>query len=167
MRVDLEAVVLQWGKALDVADHLLSKASDTAKAEGRTEAEVLEWRLAADMFPLKKQFELVAKLVRDWASRAVGDDGPPDLPAESVGDLRLSLSASRQLLFSLAPQRFADRDDIELTVELGQIQPRLSTGQWILGFATTNIIFHLSVAYAILRSQGVPLGKPDLFAGGL
>jgi len=32
-------------------------------------------------------------------------------------------------------------------------------------FATTNIYFHLSIAYAILRANGVPIGKADLFAG--
>ena len=42
-----------------------------------------------------------------------------------------------------------------------------SHGQWIAGFATTNFYFHLSMVYAILRSRGVPLGKRDLFAGGL
>ena len=37
----------------------------------------------------------------------------------------------------------------------------------ITGFATTNIYFHLSTAYGILRSKGVQIGKVDLFAGGL
>ncbi|HEY0629635.1 MAG TPA: DUF1993 family protein [Sphingomicrobium sp.] len=39
--------------------------------------------------------------------------------------------------------------------------------QWIAGFATTNFYFHLSTAYGIMRANGVPLGKRDLFAGGL
>ena len=54
-----------------------------------------------------------------------------------------------------------------MTVDLGQIKPTMPIGHWVLGFAQTNLIFHLSIAYAILRSRGVPLSKPDLFAGGL
>jgi hypothetical protein len=43
----------------------------------------------------------------------------------------------------------------------------LPPSQWISVFATTNIYFHLSTAYGILRSKGTPIGKIDLFAGGL
>ena len=54
-----------------------------------------------------------------------------------------------------------------VTVSLGQLEPTLPVGQWISGFATTNLYFHLSTAYGILRSKGVQIGKRDLFAGGL
>jgi uncharacterized protein len=54
-----------------------------------------------------------------------------------------------------------------VTFDLGMMEPTLPAGQWLTGFATTNFYFHLSIAYAILRSRGVPLAKPDLFGGGL
>lgn len=47
------------------------------------------------------------------------------------------------------------------------MQPTMPLGQWIIGFATTNFYFHSAVAYSILRSRGVALGKRDFFAGGL
>ena len=47
------------------------------------------------------------------------------------------------------------------------MEPTLPSGQWLTGFATTNIYFHLSTVYGILRSKGVQIGKIDLFAGGL
>jgi hypothetical protein len=43
----------------------------------------------------------------------------------------------------------------------------LPAGQWLTVFATTNLHFHLSTAYGILRAHGVPIGKADLFARGL
>jgi hypothetical protein len=43
----------------------------------------------------------------------------------------------------------------------------LPLAQWIPGFAMPNFYFHLSMAYAILRSRGVAVGKRDFFAGGL
>ena len=43
----------------------------------------------------------------------------------------------------------------------------MPSGQWLTVFATTNIYFHMSTAYGILRSKGVPIGKVDIFAGGL
>ncbi len=47
------------------------------------------------------------------------------------------------------------------------MSPTLPVGQWISGFATTNLYFHASMAYAILRAKGVPIGKIDLFPTGL
>src|SRR4051794_10726374 len=133
MRVDLATVVFGWEKPLGVADHLLSKVSETATAQGRSEFEILEWRLAPDMFTLAQQFQSVTRLVGEWSARAVGADVPPDLPAESVGDLRTAISSTRQCLSALSPHQFSNRDEIPLTVDLGLIHPTLTTGQWILG----------------------------------
>jgi hypothetical protein len=69
---------------------------------------------------------------------------------------------------AFTPEQFAGRDDEPLTVTIGNgMSPTLPVGQWISVFATTNLYFHLSTAYGILRSRGVQIGKPDLFAGGL
>jgi len=53
------------------------------------------------------------------------------------------------------------------TINIGAMEPTFPTSQWISVFATTNIYFHLSTAYGILRSKGVQIGKRDLFAGGI
>ena len=47
------------------------------------------------------------------------------------------------------------------------MEPTLPAAQWLTVFATTNLYFHFSTAYGILRSKGVPIGKIDLFASGL
>jgi hypothetical protein len=68
----------------------------------------------------------------------------------------------------LTPEQFAGRDDVPLTVTIGgDMSPTLPAGQWVSVFATTNLYFHLSTAYGILRSKGVQIGKVDLFGGGL
>ncbi|HEX4095392.1 MAG TPA: DUF1993 family protein, partial [Caulobacteraceae bacterium] len=71
-------------------------------------------------------------------------------------------------LAALTPQQFAGRDEIPLTVEIGNgMTPTLPSAQWLTVFATTNLYFHLSTAYGILRAKGVQIGKVDMFAGGL
>ena len=45
--------------------------------------------------------------------------------------------------------------------------PTLPAAQWLTVFAATNVHFHVSMAYAILRANGVPLGKADMFIAGL
>jgi hypothetical protein len=79
-----------------------------------------------------------------------------------------AIAEAKAYLATLTPEQFAGRDDVSLTFEIGSgMEPTLPAGQWLTVFATTNLYFHLSTAYAILRSQGVQIGKIDLFAGGL
>jgi hypothetical protein len=47
------------------------------------------------------------------------------------------------------------------------MEPTLPAARWLTVFATTNLYFHLSTAYGILRSKGVQIGKADLFSTGL
>ncbi|HEY0436140.1 MAG TPA: DUF1993 family protein, partial [Phenylobacterium sp.] len=64
-------------------------------------------------------------------------------------------------------EQFAGRDDVPLTLPIGpDMTPTLPSGQWLTVFGATNIYFHLSMAYAILRAKGVQIGKRDVFAGG-
>ncbi len=167
MKVDLAAVVLGWGKALGTADHLLSKGVEFAEAKGTPEEEMLGWQLAPDMFPLRRQMRAVCHLVQQWGARAAGIEARPEPQGETVAELKADIATAREVLESLALDQFDGRDDEVVTVDLGTISPTMPIGQWVLGFAQTNILFHLSIAYAILRSRGVSLGKVDLFAGGL
>lgn len=168
MNVDLATVVLGWDKTLGSADHILTRASDHAAANEVAMAEMLDWRLAPDMFPLARQIEVVCNLAQQWAARAADAEVPPEPQGNAdLAGLRAIVADARRFIAALPRERFSGRDDIPATVDLGVIEPTMPIGQWVTGFATTNILFHLSMAYAILRSRGVPLGKADLFGGGL
>ena len=167
MKVDLATVVLGWDKVLGSTDHVLSKGVDYARENGIDEAEMLDWRLAPDMFPLARQIQIVCTLVQHWSARAADVEVPPEPRGETIEELRSDIAQARDFLRGLRPEQFDGRDDISVNVDLGVISPTMPIGQWVLGFAQTNILFHLSIAYAILRSRGVPLGKADLFGGGL
>jgi len=167
-KVDLASVVLGWDKALGTADHLISKVKVLAEREGISEDEVLDWRLAPDMYPLRSQLQFVADLAWSWSTRAVGLEVPSASEVQGgTTELRELVASVRKCLTSMTIEQFEGRDGMEFTVNLGIIEPTMPLGRWVLGFANTNILFHLSIAYAILRSRGVTVGKADLFAGGL
>lgn len=169
MTVNLYSFVSIYSKALDTAAHLLAKGSEFAAVKGAPQDEVLTWRLVDDMAPLAFQLRMVVNFTRLWTARAAGLPLPAEASAElSVAEFQAAIVDAKAWLAALTPEQFAGRDDVPLTVTLGSgMEPTLPAGQWITGFATTNILFHLSIAYAILRSKGVPIGKVDLFAGGL
>ena len=169
MAINLFSFVGMYSKALDTAAHLLGKGVEHAAATGASEPELLEWRLIDDMAPLAFQLMVVTNFTRLWPARAAGLPLPTEVAADlSVAQFRAAIADAKAYLSAMTPDQFAGRDEAPLTVSLGtSMEPTLPAGQWITGFATTNIFFHLSTAYAILRSRGVVIGKPDLFPRGL
>lgn len=168
MTVNLYTFVGMYSRLLDTAAHILAKGAEHAQAIGVSEADMLEWRLIDDMFPLRNQIQAVANFAGQWPARAAGVEMLPTLEGpQRVAELQAALAAAKAHLAGLRPEQFEGRDDVALTVDLGQMSPTFGAGQWLTGFSTTNFYFHLSIAYAILRSKGVQIGKRDLFAGGL
>ena len=165
MAIDLFSFIGMFDKQLATALHLIDKG---AAHDGAGEA-ILDWRLIEDMAPLRFQLRVIANFTRSWPARVAGLEPPAEIADDlDLGGFRTAIADARAFLAALTPEQFAGRDDVPLTVELGTaMKPTLPAAQWLTGFATTNIYFHLSIAYAILRAKGVPIGKTDLFAGGL
>jgi len=169
MTVNLYSFIGLYSRALTTAQHLLGKGLEFAGENGVSEAEMLGWRLIDDMQPFGFQLMVVNNFSRWWPARVAGlpeSDGiGADLTAAEFAD---ALEQTKAYLATLEPAQFEGRDDVPFTHKIGDVmEMTLPLGQWLSVFATTNIYFHLSTAYGILRSKGVPIGKPDLFAGGL
>ncbi len=169
MTVNLFTFVDLYSRALTALSHVLGKGAEHAKAQGVAEKDMLDWRLIDDMQPLSFQIAVVCNFSKQWTARVAGLPAPANLPdGLSLAQYQTEIAAAKAYLASLKPEQFAGRDDVPLTVMIGTgMEPTLPAGQWLTVFATTNLYFHLSTAYDILRSRGTPIGKIDLFAGGL
>lgn len=169
MTVNLFSFIDLYRRVVETAQHLLDKGLAHAAAEGASEADMLGWRLVEDMAPLAFQFAVLCNFPRSWPARVAGLPVPEELTLEpSVAQIRQGLADAKAYLAALTPEQFAGRDEIPLTVMIGTgMEPTLPAAQWLTVFATTNLYFHLSTAYGILRARGAPLGKVDLFASGL
>ncbi|HEY5105786.1 MAG TPA: DUF1993 domain-containing protein [Caulobacteraceae bacterium] len=169
MAVNAYAFVGMYSHALDTAAHLLTKGAEFAAANGVGGTELLDWRLIDDMQPLAFQLMVVCNFSRQWPARVAGLPVPPDVGADlDLAGFRDAIAAAKTYLATLKPEQFEDRDELALTHTIGTgMTLTLPAGRWLTIFATTNLYFHLSTAYDILRSKGVQIGKPDLFAGGL
>ncbi|HEY8617614.1 DUF1993 domain-containing protein [Phenylobacterium sp.] len=168
MKVDLYTTVGVYSRGLDTLANILAKGVEHGKASGASEAEVLDWRLAPDMFPLRQQAVVVINFARQWLARAAGTEAPANIAEDlDLAGLQREIATAKTELGALKPEQFDGRDEAPLTFNIGVMEPTLPIGQWIPGFATPNVYFHLSMAYAICRAKGAPLGKRDFFAGGL
>ena len=169
MTVNLYTFIGLYSRALDTAAHLLAKGVDHARVTGASETNMLDWRLIEDMRPLGFQLMVIHNFACQWPARVAGLPVPQGIAADlSASEFADAFDKAKAYLATLEPAQFEGRDDVPLTYRIGDVMERtLPSGQWLAVFATTNLLFHLSTAYGILRSRGVPIGKPDLFAGGL
>jgi len=168
--VNLFNFVDLYSRALMTTSHLLDKGTEYAAASGVSKRDMLDWRLIDDMRPLCFQIMVVCNFAQQWPARVAGIAVPPDITDTlTVAEFQASLSSAKQFLSELLPEQFAGRDNVPVKFAIGDgtLEPTLPAGQWLTVFATTNLYFHLSTTYGILRAKGVPLGKVDLFASGL
>lgn len=158
-----------FSRSVMATKHLLAKGASHAAANGLSEREMLGWRLAPDMHPLGFQVTVVANFSRSWPARVAGLEPPAGVSADlDVAGLEAGLEAALAYLRALTPEQFDGRDAEALTFEIMPgLAPTFPASAWITVFAATNISFHVSMVYAILRNNGVPLGKSDMFAAGL
>lgn len=167
MPVTLHTFVDLYDRTLQSLSHLLDKGEAFAVEQGLSTDAMLDWKLIEDMHPLRFQAMVVINFTRSWTARVVGQDVPEGVEQTlDLAGFRAAIADSRAHLAALTPEHFAGRDDVPLTVQITDtMTPTLPASQWLSVFASTNIYFHLSMVYAILRMKGVPIGKIDLFAG--
>lgn len=127
------------------------------------EATLIDARLAEDMRPLTAQYQMASDTAKNTIARLAGIT-PPAMPDEeaSFAELRERMDKTIAFIRDVDPQVIVDSDGqtVELKFPNG-MGYRMAGGAYLTGFALPNFFFHATTAYAILRANGVPLGKPD------
>jgi len=144
----------------------LDKADGWAKESGTAHATLAEARLAPDMFPLIRQIQSASDGAKGGAARLAGVDIPSFPDTETTfPELKDRIARTIAFLETITPARMAGDDDRPVEVKLPQRTLTFTARDFLFQFALPNFMFHVVTAYAILRSQGVPLGKIDFLAG--
>lgn len=136
---------------------------DKALAEGKTEASLLEAKLADDMRPFPAQIQMASDSAKNAIARLTGVEAP-SMPDTEASFAELKDRCARTVAFIESVQRSAFDGAEDRTVELkfpNGLGYRFDGRGYLTGFAIPNFFFHVTTAYAILRNQGVALGKPD------
>jgi hypothetical protein len=146
---------------------ILEKAEAHATAAGADLATYLEARIAPDMAPLTRQVQMASDAAKGGAARLAGVT-PPSMPDTETTWAEVKERIAKTIAFveSITPAQ-VDGDDNRI-VELVTPNRTLTftARDFLLQFSLPNFHFHVVTAYALLRQQGVPLGKLDYLAGG-
>ncbi|MCB9715986.1 MAG: DUF1993 domain-containing protein [Myxococcales bacterium] len=160
-----DLTVFQMSKMLRNLDGWLGKAEDYAKEKGFEVDVLLQARLAPDMFPLARQVQAACDNAKFGAARLSGIEAPahPD-EEKTIAELRERIRSALAYLETVTPEGLAESGDRE--IQLPFVQGKACKGRdYLLEFVMPNFYFHITTAYAILRHNGVPLGKYDYIGG--
>jgi len=124
-------------------------------------------RLAPDMFPLSRQVQIATDGVKGCAARLAGVEVPsyPDTE-KTFAELYARIAKTLEFIKSFKANQIDGSEERKVTLKL-RGEDTTFAGQWyLLNFVLPNLYFHVTTTYAILRHNGVDIGKKD-FIGGL
>lgn len=156
-----ELTVVQFTKTLTNLDLILNKAVAHAEAKKFDVGVLLNSRLAPDQFNLIRQIQIACDTAKLGVSRLTGKSAPIHEDNETtLPELKTRIQEVITYLGTFSPDDFSGAKECHVS------QPRWE-GKYLTGFefaiqhVIPNIYFHVTTAYAILRHNGVDIGKKD------
>ena len=151
----------QMKKQLRQMGTWFDSAENHASAKGFDVNVLTQARLAPDQFPLVRQVQIACDTAKLGASRLTGKDAPGQPDTEKTfEELRARIASVLAYLDGFTPE------DFEETKTRVDTQPRwegknMDGGDYFLEHVVPNFYFHTAHVYALLRHNGVPVGKRD------
>ena len=152
-----------YQRQLGAISKILEKGSAWAAARKVDEAVLGATRLIPDMLPLTRQVQIACRFAEESAARLAGVEVPKLADDEtSFADLQTRLDTVLAFMDSLDVALFTDAATREIITQAGTPKEKRFTGQsYVLNYGLPHFFFHTTTAYAILRHNGVEIGKKD------
>lgn len=153
--------ITQFAKMLANLDAWLTKAVAFAEQKKFSPDVLVQSRLAPDQFALAGQVQSACDTAKFAAAYLSGQTAPSHPDTETtLEQLRARIASCLEFVRGVAPDALAGWAE-------RRVSPPWLQGKWVPGdrylveFAVPNFYFHVTTAYAILRHNGVELGKMD------
>ena len=148
--------------SLNAFSAILAKAEAHMAARKIDPAVLFTTRLFPDMLPFWRQVTIACDHAKGASARLGGVEMPafPD-EEKTFADLQARIAKTIAFIATVPAAGFADADGRTITLKVGPNERSFPAPVYYLSFAVPNFYFHMTTAYAILRSNGVELGKSD------
>jgi uncharacterized protein len=161
-----QASVPVFQRSLTNLKGILQKAADHAAARKIDESVFLQSRLYPDMLAMGRQVQIAADFAKGATARLAGQDVPKyDDTETTFAEMIARIDKTLAFISGFKAEQIdgAEGRDISITIAGN---PVAFKGQpYLVHFAIPNFYFHMSMAYAILRHNGVEIGKGDFLGG--
>ena len=146
--------------------HFLDKGAAHAEAKKFDPANLLNYRLAPDMLPFTKQVQIACDAAKLAVSRIGGIEAPKFEDTEaSFPELKARIQKTLDFLASVPADKLDGTEDKDVSFPQGGGTRTMKAQAYLTTWALPNMFFHVTTAYAILRHNGVEIGKRDYLVG--
>jgi hypothetical protein len=161
------ASIPTFRKMLGNLNHILDRGLANAQARKFEPQVLVASRLAPDMLPLARQIQIACDGAKNGTARLAGVEAPKFEDNEATFDeLKARIAKTVAWLDTVPADRLNGTEDKEITFPIGRDATRTMKGEdYLKHWVLPNFFFHVTMAYAILRHNGVDLGKVDYLAG--
>jgi hypothetical protein len=136
-----------------------------AAAHGGDEQAILNDRLAPDMFPLSRQVQIATDNAKGAAARLSGQEPPVYEDTEKTfAQLDARIDKTIAYLESVPKGSFKDAANAKISLKYWNGKS-MKGFDYAREYAIPNFFFHVAMAYALVRKNGVEIGKGDYING--
>jgi hypothetical protein len=141
---------------------ILDKAASHAESK-KVDPKVLSAaRLIVDMLPLSSQVQIACDNAKGAAGRLAGVEVPKHADTEvTLDELKARVAKTLDFLKTIKPEQMQGAETKEIVLQFPSTTLKFSGINYLTNFALPNFFFHVTTAYALLRKNGVELGKRD------
>lgn len=141
---------------------ILTKAAAYAEAKKIEPRVLLDARLAPDMLSLTRQVQIASDTAKGCGARLAGVDVPKYEDNEaSFDELQARIAKTVAFLNGLRPEQIDGSEDRDISIPTRGQPLQFKALPYLLNFALPNFYFHVMTTYAILRHNGLDIGKMD------
>lgn len=142
---------------------ILTKAETYAAEKKFEPAVLLNARLYPDMFPLIRQVQVAADFAKSVSARLAGVEVPAyEDNEQTFADLQARINKTLSFIESLEPAQFEGSETREIVLRPGTPKEKKLVGHnYLLNYGLPQFFFHVTTSYAILRHNGLEIGKGD------
>ena len=145
----------------------LDKAAAYAEAKKFDANQFSDQRLIAGMLPLTSQVQICCDNAKGAAARLAGIDPPKHEDNEkTIAELKTRIAKTIEFMNTVRPDQFNGAETREIVLKFPSLTLKFNGKDYVTKFVLPNFYFHATTAYAILRTNGVELGKGD-FLGNI
>jgi len=148
-------------------DHVLDKGLAHAQARKFDPQVLCQARLYPDMLPLTRQVQIACDGPKLGIARIAGLEAPKFEDKETTfEELKDRIARTLQWLETVPAGKLDGTEEKDITFPVGREATRTMKAEaYLKHWVLPNFFFHVTTAYAILRHNGVELGKADYLSG--
>ena len=157
-----QASVPRFVNILGNLSRILDKTQAHIDAKKIADATLTGYRLFPDMLPLTTQVQIACDSAKGVVARLSGVDAPVFEDKETtIAELKERVAKTIAFIENVPADKIDGTEDKAIVTKRGDKETHYKGMQFLLGHAMPNFYFHVTTTYAILRHNGVEIGKRD------